>query len=108
MESVLVWINSAPSSSNLRGAFELALNMRAQGRTVSIFLAQDAVLAGVGAQGETPVVHALQAGIATYALSEDLHLRGFAPATMQEGVQLADYTQLVDLLAQHERVIGAL
>ncbi len=108
MQSVLVWINSAPSSPNLSSAFQLALRMRAQGRAVSIFMAQDAVLAGGRAPGETPVAHALQAGIATYALSEDLQLRGFTLAALRDGVRLADYAQLVDLLAQHERVVGAL
>src|SRR5574337_461571 len=99
MGSVLVWINSAPSSTNLASAFQIALRLRAQDHAVSIFLAQDAVLAGVRAPRETPVADALHAGITTYALGEDLQLRGFAPATLRDGVQLADYAQLVDLLA---------
>ncbi len=108
MKSVLVWVNSAPSSSNLSNAFQIAQQMRAQGRAVSIFLAQDAVLAGTRGNQIAPVVSALQAGIATYALREDLALRGFASAALWDGVRAVDYAQLVELFEQHEQVIGAL
>jgi sulfur relay protein TusB/DsrH len=110
MKSVLVWINSAPSSSNLTGACQLAQQMRARGRAVSIFLAQDAVLAGIKTPESPapPLLQALQAGITTFALSEDLMLRGFAREALWEGIQTADYTQLVDLFDQHEQVLGAL
>jgi sulfur relay protein TusB/DsrH len=110
MKSVLIWINSAPSSSNLSGACQLAQQMRTQGRLVSIFLAQDAVLAGLKVAGDTnaPVAQALQAGIATYALGEDLSLRGFSAPALWDGIRIADYAQLVDLFAQHEQVLGAL
>ncbi len=110
MKSVLVWINSAPASPNLAGAFQLARQMRAQGREVSVFLAQDAVLAGVHvADGSpAPVAQALQAGIATYVLDEDLRLRGYPSASLWAGVQTADYAHLVGLLDRHERVLGAL
>ncbi|MBI1800219.1 MAG: DsrE family protein [Chloroflexi bacterium] len=108
MQSVLVWINSAPAHPNLGRAFQLALQLRAQGRAVSVFLAQDAVLAGIKAEGDAPIAQALQAAITTYALAEDLRLRGFSPASLWDGVRLADYTQLLELFDQHERVIGAL
>lgn len=108
MNSVLIWINSAPTSSNLRNGFQLAQQMRAQGRTVSIFLAQDAVLAGTQGNLHAPVISALQAGLTMYALNEDLALRGFAPDALREGVCVVDYARLVELFEQHEQVIGAL
>lgn len=110
MKSVLVWINSAPSSSNLTSACQLEQRMRAQGRAVSIFLAQDAVLAGIKTPDSPapPLLQALQAGITTFALSEDLMLRGFAREALWEGIPTADYTQLIDLFDQHEQVLGAL
>ena len=108
MNSVLIWINSAPTSSNLCSGFLLAQQMRAQGRTVSVFLAQDAVLAGTHGNQNAPAISALQAGMTMYALNEDLALRGFAPDALRDGVRIADYAQLVELFEQHEQVIGAL
>jgi sulfur relay protein TusB/DsrH len=108
MHSVLIWINSAPTSSNSCSAFQLARQMRAQGRAVSIFLAQDAVVAGMRGNQNAPLISVLQAGIATYALSDDLALRGFAPGALRDGVRVADYARLVELFEQHDQVIGAL
>ena len=108
MNSVLVWINSAPTSSNMCSAFQLAQQMHTQGRTVSIFLAQDAVLAGTRGNQSAPVISALQAGMTMYALNEDLALRGFLSDALRDGVRIADYAQLVELFEQYKQVIGAL
>lgn len=107
MESILLLINSTPSSPNVERAFQTALTLRAQGHAVSVFLLQDAVLAAVD-RAYTRAAQALSNDIALYALAEDLHLRGFAPAALGTGVRAADYAQLVDLFAQHTRVVGAL
>lgn len=108
MNSVLIWINSAPPSSNLCSAFQLAQQMHMQGRAVSIFLAQDAVLAGIRGNQNVPVISALPPGMTMYALNEDLALRGFAPDALRDGVRIADYAQLVELFEQYDQVIGAL
>ena len=108
MNSILIWINSAPTSPNLCSGFQLAQQMRAQGRTVSIFLAQDAVLASIRGNQNAPVISALQAGMTMYALNEDLALRGFALDTLRDGVRVADFAQVVELFEQHDQVIGAL
>ncbi len=110
MESVLMLVNSAPSSPNVARAFQTALTLRAQGHAVSLFLLQDAVLAGlqVADGASASAAQALGAGVALYALGEDLALRGFTPSKLWDGVRVADYAQLVDLFDQHPRVIGAL
>lgn len=76
-----------------------------------MFLFQDAVLAGLQIEGDganAPVAQVLGAGISVYALPEDLAMRGFTPFKLRDGIHVADYAQLVDLLEQHSRVIGAL
>lgn len=111
MESILLLVNSAPSNPNLDRAFESALALKAQGHPVSMFLLQDAVLAGLkgdGAGGAPSSSQALSAGITIYALNEDLAMRGFTASKLRDGIQLGDYGQLVDLFDQHTRVIGAL
>lgn len=116
MESVLMLVSSAPSSPNAARAFQTALTLRAQGHAVSLFLLQDAVLAGlqVADGASASAAQALGAGVAlpkglsVYALGEDLALRGFTPSKLWDGVRVADYAQLVDLFEQHPRVIGAL
>ncbi|MBI5031884.1 MAG: sulfurtransferase complex subunit TusB [Chloroflexi bacterium] len=105
MESVLMLINSAPSSVNTQRAWQLARMFHEQGQAVSLFLLQDGVLAAL--QGET-ALRDLPREICCYALSEDLQLRGFTPLKVREQVQVADYARLVDLFDQHTRVIGAL
>jgi sulfur relay protein TusB/DsrH len=105
MESVLMLINSVPSSGNAQRAWQLARTLHEQGQAVSLFLAQDAVLAAL--QGET-ALRDLPREIACYALGEDLTLRGFAPRQVREQVQIADYAGLVGLFDEHTRVIGAL
>ncbi len=110
MKSALVCITSAPSNPNLIRAFQIAQQLCAQGSAVAVFLAQDAVLAGLKPNdGENaPIVQALQTGIAAFALDEDLRLRGFAPDSLCDGVRAVDYAQLIDLFGQHECVVGAL
>ena len=105
MESVLMLINSAPSSINTQRAGQLARTLHEQGQSVSLFLLQDGVLAALkdeAALGDLP------REIACYALGEDLALRGFTPLKLREQVLVADYGRLVDLFDQHTRVIGAL
>jgi sulfur relay protein TusB/DsrH len=119
MESILLLLHSAPSNPNAARAFQTALTLRAQGRSVSMFLLQDAVLAGLKVESfnsaqanrdgaNSLAVQALKAGVSMYALGEDLALRGFDPSKLPDGVRVADYAQLVDLFDQHTRVIGAL
>ena len=105
MESVLLLVNSAPSSVNAQRAWQLARTLCEQGKSVSLFLLQDGVLAALN--GETGL-RELPREIACYALGEDLTLRGFTPLKVREQVQVADYARLVDLFDQHTRVIGAL
>jgi sulfur relay protein TusB/DsrH len=119
MESILLLLNSVPSNPNAARAFQTALTLRAQGHSVSMFLLQDAVLAGLKAEGYdsaqsngdgagSSTGQALNAGVSMFALGEDLALRGFDPSKLLDGVRVADYAQLVDLFDQHTRVIGAL
>lgn len=105
METVLMLVNSAPSSGNAKRAWQLARMLHAQGQAVSLILAQDGVLAAL--QGET-ALRDLPHEIACYALGEDLTLRGFVPHQVREQVQIADYARLVGLFDQHTRVVGAL
>ena len=105
MDSILLLVNSAPSSVNAQRAWPLARTLHEQGQSVSLFLLQDGVLAALN--GET-ALRDLPREIACYALGEDLTLRGFTPLKLREQVQVADYTRLVDLFDQHTRVIGAL
>ena len=105
METVLMLVNSAPSSANAERAWRLARTFLEQGQAVSLFLAQDGVLAAL--QGET-ALRDLPREIPCYALGEDLTLRGFVPRQVREQVQIADYARLVALFDQHTRVVGAL
>ncbi len=105
METVLMLVNSAPSSANARRAWQVACTLHEQGQVVSLFLLQDGVLAAL--KGET-ALRDLPREVRCYALSEDLALRGFTPLKVREQVQVADYARLVDLFDQHTRVIGAL
>ena len=105
MESILILVNSAPSSSNVCEAFDLAVRLRQQGYLVSVFLIQDAVLAAV----EGSLAGRLAPDIDCYALDEDLALRGFAAQQLAPGVRAAGYSALVELmLERHDKVIGAL
>lgn len=108
MDSVLFLLNSPPSNPNTNRAFDLALGLRAQGKSVSIFLLQDAVLSGLEVTASSRVGRILGAGISVYALGEDLQMRGFAESALWYGVRVADYAQLADLFDAHARVIGAL
>jgi sulfur relay protein TusB/DsrH len=111
MEPILLLANSAPSNPNLERAFQSALALKAQGHPVSMFLLQDAVLAGLkgdGTGGASWSGRALSAGVTIFALNEDLSMRGFSAAELWDGIQAADYGRLVDLFDQHTRVIGAL
>ncbi len=105
MEPILLLVNSAPSSSNAQRAWQTARMLREQGHPVTVFLMQDGVLAGL--EGETPLSK-LPPDIRCHVLGEDLALRGFAPSDLGAHVEMADYAELVDLLDQHPRVIGAL
>ncbi|MBI5301020.1 MAG: sulfurtransferase complex subunit TusB [Chloroflexi bacterium] len=105
MDTVLMLVNSAPSSVNAQRAWQLTRTFHEQGQAVSLFLAQDGVLAAL--QGET-ALRELPHEIACYALSEDLYLRGFTPRQVREQIQVVEYARLVDLFDQHTRVIGAL
>lgn len=105
MESVLMLINSAPSSVNTQRAGQLARTLHEQGQAVSLFLLQDGVLAALK---DEAALRDLPREIACYALSEDLTLRGFTPLKVREQVQVANYARLVDLFNQHTHVIGAL
>jgi len=111
VESVLFLLNSAPSQPGAARAIQSAVTLRAQGHAVSLFLFQDAVLMAVKCDGHgahAPVKQTLAADIPIYALGEDLAMRGFTPLKLWEGIQVADYNELVDLFEQHTRVIGAL
>ncbi len=105
METVLMLMNSAPSSANAQRAWQMANTLREQGNTVTVFLLQDGVLAAL--KGEA-VLSNLPREISCYALGEDLQLRGFTPLKLRERVHVADYARLVELFDQHTRVIGAL
>jgi sulfur relay protein TusB/DsrH len=105
VESVLMLVNSAPSSVNAQRAWQVARTLHEQGRAVSLFLLQDGVLAAL--QGETALCD-MPREIACYALGEDLTLRGFTPLKLRAQVKVADYARLVDLFDEHTRVIGAL
>ncbi len=109
MDSVLFLLNSPPSSPHTTRAFDLALELHTQGKSVSVFLLQDAVLSGLETNGaHSRVGRILGAGIPLYALGEDLRMRGFADSKLWYGVRVADYAQLVDLFDTHTRVVGAL
>lgn len=105
MVTVLILVNNAPSSVNAQRAWQIARTLHEQGHPVTLFLIQDGVLAALN--GETALGD-LPSDIGCYVLGEDLALRGFTPLKLREQVQVADYTQLVALFAQHTRVIGAL
>ena len=119
MEPILLLVNSAPSSPNLKRAFGSALALKEQGHPVSMFLLQDAVLAGLREEGldrsqpnssgaHPHAAQALNAGVSLYSLVEDLALRGYAASNLWDGIQAGDYGQLVDLFDRHTRVIGTL
>ncbi|MEW6404314.1 MAG: DsrH/TusB family sulfur metabolism protein [Chloroflexota bacterium] len=105
MKSILMLVNSTPSSANAQRTWQLARTLHEQGHSVTLFLIQDGVLAALN--GET-ALRGLPRGIGCYVLGEDLALRGFTPLKLREQFQVADYAQLVDLFDQHTRVIGAL
>ena len=105
METVLMLVNSAPTSVNAQRAWQLARTFYEQGQGVSLFLVQDGVLAAL--KGES-ALRDLPHEICCYVLGEDLQLRGFTPLKVHEQVQVADYARLIGLFDQHTRVIGAL
>lgn len=105
MDSILLLVNSVPSSVNAQRAWQLGRTLHEQGQSVSLFLLQDGVLGAL--EGE-PALREFPPDIACYVLGEDLALRGFTPLKLRAQVQVADYARLADLFAQHTRVIGAL
>jgi sulfur relay protein TusB/DsrH len=111
MESILFLLRSAPTHPDAPRALDFARSLKSQGHAVSVLLLQDAVLAGVKVEGpatDSHIAQTLQSGISVYALDEDLALRGLTEAKLWEGLCVANYTELVDLMDRHARVVGAL
>lgn len=89
---MLVIIKSAPDTQEARRAVRLARDM-----TADIVLLQNAVYLALPERLEG------FCGTA-YALEEDLRLRGVED--LEAGVKTIDYDELVDLVAEEEKVIG--
>ncbi len=104
MEPILMLVNSAPSSAHARRAWQTARTLHAQGHSMTVFLLQDGVLAGLEREKDA---RGLPPEIRCQVLGEDLQLRGFAPSDLGAHVQVADYATLVDLFGVHSRVMGA-
>lgn len=105
MKSVLLLVNSGPWTANAQRAWQMAYALHGQGYPVTLFLIQDGVLA---ARQSEPALRNLPPEIVCYALMEDLELRGFAAPDLRAHIQMADYAQLIDLMEENPRVIGAL
>lgn len=103
MDSILLLVNSAPSTANAQRAWQMAHTLHGQGYPVTLFLIQDGVLAaGPGAAA----LRELPRDIVCYALAEDLRLRGLV-SDVPSRIREAGYAQLVDLFGENARVIGA-
>ena len=85
---MLFLISSAPDTKEYKTAFELAKNMNAE-----ICLLQNAVYAAGNTDNQ-----------AHYALSDDLALRGIDHDSIT--AKVIDYSQLIDIMTDADKVVG--
>ena len=98
-ETILLVASPGSTPSGL-GALRTARSLAADGANVAVVLLQDAVLTAVAGVEAAPLQEILDAGARVCVLYEDLRMRGFGPATLRKGVQILDYSALVDSLTQ--------
>ncbi len=83
----------------------IALNMKAINQEVCAVLSQDAVYMALKNNETSPdISQAIKAGIRIYLLSKDVQKRGIIEK-LANGLNLIDYDQLVDLLAQENQKV---
>lgn len=107
MEAFLFLIRSGPRSPQARSAFEATDHLSQAGHSVSVFLLQDGVLAGLDSSAAN-AARALAPRAIFRVLAEDLALRGFCEGDLAHGVKVAEYSDLVEaMMESHERILGA-
>jgi sulfur relay protein TusB/DsrH len=83
----------------------IALNMRAKNQEVSAVLSQDAVYITLrNSETASDLSQATKAGVRIYLLSKDVQKRGINEKLAND-LNLIDYDQLVDLLAQEDQKV---
>jgi sulfur relay protein TusB/DsrH len=83
----------------------IALNMRAKDQEVSAVLSQDAVYMALKSSAKaTDLSQAIKGGVKIYLLSKDVQRRGINEKLTND-LDLIDYDQLVDLLAQENQKV---
>lgn len=109
MKRFLILISSAPDTPQSLRALQLARNLQDSGHTVSLALLQDSVLITRPSQAPSHQALALllSDGVACYSDSEDLALRGIVQAQLLQHVQVADASELVELMMEKsDTVLG--
>ena len=99
---ILYLFGHSPRLSNrLEKLSDVISNQKEEGHSVGVVLLHDGVL-GAAPKGHVPsaINHLLELGCGVYALEADLQARGFSDSTLEDGIEIIGYSQLIDMIVQ--------
>jgi len=109
--NIAILLKNGPCTEEADRALQTAVDMRAQGHRVSLFLLQEAVrLCRHPAKrpGSMDIREITDSNIEVHVLVQDARLRGIEDSAVSGGIVKGTYDSLVELMESSDRVIGVL
>ena len=108
---IALLLKSGPGTDEAGRALQAALDLLAQGHTVTLYLLQEAVRfcqSGMTGSRRLDLQELTAKGLKVHVLTRDAELRGIAAPSAAQALAAGSYESLVDLMESSDRVIGIL